>query len=65
MTWSVRYRTPGNPDEESGATGFGSQEFAARVFSGLVELVKEKGAGRVELLKDGEVVESFTLPEGA
>jgi hypothetical protein len=65
MTWSVRYYAANQADEESGATGFGSQEFAARVFAGLVELVKEKGAGRVELLKDGAVVESFTLPEGA
>ncbi len=59
--WRVRYYAPGEPDEESGATGFGSEEFARRVYRGLVELVEERRAGRVELLHDDEIAESFTV----
>ena len=61
--WSVRYTRPGTAAQDvMGGTGFTAEQFARDVFDGLKPKVRESG-GKVEILKDGVVIEEF--PEEA
>lgn len=61
MTWSIRLSRPGR--YEYGETGIATEELAREVYEALVGRVRETG-GKVELLKDGEIVASFTKVPG-
>ncbi len=61
MTWSVRLSLPGR--HEYGDTGINDAQLAQKTYESFVARIKKLRAGKVELMKDGEVVASFELPE--
>ncbi len=59
--WSVRLSLPDRT--EYGATAIGDAALARETYEAWVVLIKQKGVGKVEIMQDEEIVDSFELPE--